>query len=621
MSRPLLLIHGYSSEGATPPNKAASRADVEKIYGGLISRLVDAGRDIETIDVSRYISLDDDLDVDDISFALQRSLQNSSLFDAEKKCLREFDVIIHSTGALVIRNWIRRFTRPGNCPVRHIIHLAGANFGSGWAHIGDSELVKFGREIFGGTERGLKVLSALEFASDWTIDLHHHFLQRGQRMFEDYRVQEFCIVGSQVPAAWVAIPIRYAKEDGADGVVRVSTSNLNWNYVKVVPAKLPASVAWNEADEFARLALRDGMLEESNKEAFAFNKSGFAGGYYTVAESHTPPTWKGITDRDVVEARDLSVVLPRIDPRFGTTNAAQGEAYKRVPIPFAIPYQCAHSSEDVGVVTERIKGFVPRLRKKNALDEVVEDRSDEVLRLILIALSSETEDSYRAAAGAFDESTRLTYARVAKPDHVGFLGKLGRGISKLVTDPKEFLRGVLEDPKGQYEGHCHVVFRVKDQNGQPVRNFSVYLDSFGNDSAPNKMLDRMFQDTHKNDRTSNTISFYLRVEKFPEKLPEDIAQRLSRLDDDTLSQLTPEERERIWNDVWKYQIPEVNGIDLEIDIADVDRERLCYVPLRMRIKGQELVKYLQPHRTTVFDIELMRLPTQDAYQIPSRIGP
>lgn len=605
MGRPLLLIHGYSSEGATKPGHVFTRDEVAKIYGGLADRLAKSGTAIETIDVSRYISLDDDLDVDDISFALQRALQNSALVNKEKGGFREFDVIIHSTGALVIRNWIRRFTQPESCPIRHIIHLAGANFGSGWAHIGDSELVKFGREIFGGTERGLRVLSALEFASDWTIDLHRHFLQPTQRMFEDYGVQEFCIVGSQVPAAWVAIPIRYAKEDGADGVVRVSTSNLNWNYVKIVPAKLPSSIAWNEADEFARLALEDGLLDPlddgETKHPFDFDERGFAGGYYTVVESHTPARWKGMSSEDVDAGRNQSVIAPRLHPHFGRLTSNNVQTHLQTPIPFAIPYQCAHSSQDVGVVSERIKGLVP--------DKAGNFSDDEVVRLIKIALGSDSRDSYLAADAAFDEVTRHTYARAAQTDHIGFFGTLGRGITKLVQKPAEFLRGVLENPKGQYEGHCHIVFRVKDQNGQPVRNFSVYLDSFGNDTEPNTILDRMFQDTHKNDRTSNTISFYLRVERYQE----DEGKKIDKLAEEDLGKVS----EAVLGEIWKYQIPEVNGIDLEIDIADIDRERLCYVPLRMRIKPHELVKYLQPHRTTVFDIELMRLPTQDAYQIPA----
>ena len=143
-------------------------------------------------------------------------------------------MVIHSTGALVVRNWIRLFS-PKPSPIGNLVHLAGANFGSGLAHVAVGKLARWAQLIFKGVGRGVKVLSELEFGSSKTLDLHGHFLTPGNDMYDDYQVQEFCIIGSQTLRALRAVPIRYVKEDSADNTVRTAACNLNFNYVKAEP--------------------------------------------------------------------------------------------------------------------------------------------------------------------------------------------------------------------------------------------------------------------------------------------------------------------------------------------------------------------------------------------------
>jgi len=225
---PIVLIHGYSAE-----TNDTTAAAIASIYGSLPKSLKQIyGRTaVVEINLSRYISLEDGITVDDISRALDRALKT----DFSKLLQGKFHVIIHSTGALAIRNWIRRFS-PKPSPIGNLIYLAGANFGSGWAHVGKGQLAKWARFVFqGGAERGVQVLDALELGSDWTIDLHLHFLQLGNAMTTDYGIYESVVVGTQADVKWFPIPIRYAKEDGSDGVVRVSASNVNFNYVRFGP--------------------------------------------------------------------------------------------------------------------------------------------------------------------------------------------------------------------------------------------------------------------------------------------------------------------------------------------------------------------------------------------------
>ena len=167
---PIVLIHGYSAE-----SKQTTSAAIQQIYGTLPQALRDAyGSDgVIEIDLSRYITLEDGLTIDDISRAFDRVLKA----EFASLLLGKFHVIIHSTGALVVRNWLRLFS-PKPSPIANLIYLAGANFGSGWGHIGKGQLAKWARLVFeGGAERGMQILDALELGAERTLDLHLQFLR------------------------------------------------------------------------------------------------------------------------------------------------------------------------------------------------------------------------------------------------------------------------------------------------------------------------------------------------------------------------------------------------------------------------------------------------------------
>ena len=220
---PILLIHGYSSEGDDNSTEAiygSLPADLRKRYG--------PENDLD-LNLSRWISLSDGIALDDISFAMDRALKARF----PKLLQTGFHAVIHSTGALVVRNWIRLFS-PKPCPIANLVHLAGANFGSGLAHIGRGQLARWARALQ-GTGRGVKILNELEFGAWKTIDLHRHFLEAGQDMRADYQVQEFCLIGSQTLKSLRQVPIRYVKEDSSDNTVRTSAGNLNFNYLAIRP--------------------------------------------------------------------------------------------------------------------------------------------------------------------------------------------------------------------------------------------------------------------------------------------------------------------------------------------------------------------------------------------------
>ena len=221
---PILLIHGYSTDG--------KNNSVDKIYGSLPKELKQRfGRNkIKSLNLSRWISLSDGIMLDDVSYAMDRALQNE-FPDLLKS---GFHVIIHSTGALVVRNWIKNYsTKPS--PIQNLVHLAGANFGSGLSHIGQGQLSRWKNQLLQGTGVGTKILDELEFGCDKTLNLHLHFLKLGNNILTDYKVQEFCLIGSQTLGMLRPVPIRYVKEDSSDNTVRTSAGNLNFNYIRVSP--------------------------------------------------------------------------------------------------------------------------------------------------------------------------------------------------------------------------------------------------------------------------------------------------------------------------------------------------------------------------------------------------
>jgi hypothetical protein len=485
---PIVLIHGYSAEGKE------GAANIPRIYGTLPQSLkqIYGRKAVVEINLSRYISLDDGITVDDISRALDRALR----LEFPKLLQGRFHVIIHSTGALVIRNWLRKFS-PRPSPLQNLIYLAGANYGSGWAHIGKGQVAKWGRFVFqDGTERGVRVLNALELGSDWTLDLHRFFLQPGNALATDYNVYESVIVGSQADVNWFTLPIRYAKEDGSDGVVRVSASNVNVNYLRFGPTQQALETNWTEAQ---RQQDRHWMRAEKQTEFYELKETSMPGG----------------------NGRPL--------------------------VPFAIPFECAHSGDDLGVVGGRL----PRAQ---------------VLRLIQLALEA-TPASWPGLAPLFQKETEFTYDRALK------------------QQPPAWWKKWLDDPRAQYDPHAQVIFRVRDQDGRPVPSFDVYFDSAQQDSKA-RPIQTLFEDKHLNQVNGNIITFYLRTDAFEK------------------------ERRR-----WVPRVPEVDMCALEISAVESETGEILYLPLRLKLKTGQLTEWIQGHRTTVIDVELLRLPSPNVFKM------
>src|SRR5215813_164281 len=169
MPRPLVMIHGYSSQGTA--------------FNVLRDALIKSqGIQLIDINICTYVSLNNEITIKDIAEGLDRAFRVHPLLRDESQ---EFDAIVHSTGMLVLRSWLTNYGTPAPANrrlkrLKHLIGLAPATWGSPQAHKGRSwlgALVKGNRE-FGPDflNAGDEVLRGLELGSPFTWDLAHQDL-------------------------------------------------------------------------------------------------------------------------------------------------------------------------------------------------------------------------------------------------------------------------------------------------------------------------------------------------------------------------------------------------------------------------------------------------------------
>jgi hypothetical protein len=143
--------------------------------------------------------------------------------------------------------------------------------------------------------------------------------------------------------------------------------------------------------------------------------------------------------------------------------------------PLAIPYECAHSGDDMGIVI----GRKPR---------------EQVMRLVDHALKVEDDDGWRDALAVFQKETAQTYK------------------AALQFQAPSFWRKWIDEPREQYDPHAQMIFRVRDQDGRPVEHYDVFFDS---ETNPSEIAIRdLLEDRHVNEVTSNVITFYFRTDSF-----------------------------------------------------------------------------------------------------------
>ncbi|HEY4900994.1 MAG TPA: hypothetical protein VIH91_09285, partial [Terriglobales bacterium] len=91
MSRPLLLIHGYSATGLD--------------FEPLCNALKEKGIQAVDLNIGNYVSLNNEITIKDIAEGLDRAFRMHQALNSAQ----EFDAIVHSTGMLVVRSWLTNY--------------------------------------------------------------------------------------------------------------------------------------------------------------------------------------------------------------------------------------------------------------------------------------------------------------------------------------------------------------------------------------------------------------------------------------------------------------------------------------------------------------------------------
>jgi pimeloyl-ACP methyl ester carboxylesterase len=214
MPLPLVLVHGYASGG--------------NAFGKWRDAFVAAGRQVTDIFIGNYVTLNNEVTVDDIANGFNHALHDKGLGRAP------FDAIVHSTGMLVMRSWLTATNAavPRNGLLKHLVGLAPATFGSPIAAKGRSLLGRIfigKKDPFGPDflESGNLVLSNLELGSQFTWDLaHRDLIDRNLYGPGNDTPYVFIFDGTNDYGTLAEIFLK-AEQEGTDGVVRWSGVALN----------------------------------------------------------------------------------------------------------------------------------------------------------------------------------------------------------------------------------------------------------------------------------------------------------------------------------------------------------------------------------------------------------
>lgn len=233
---PTIILHGWSDNSSS--------------FAGFAKWLqTEHGIPAINIFLGDYLSMNDEVTLFDLGYAFDRALQKAGISQER----HSFNAIVHSTGGLVVRKYLRQKCldhQTGrrdakSTPIQHLCMLAPANFGSPLATLGKSILGRVfkGWKWDGFGESGQKILDALELASPYSFDLATDDLFDPEfPIFDPQNTLTTVMVGTKAyPGALKST----MHEDGSDGTVRVATANLQASYFKIdfkEPDKVPEFV-------------------------------------------------------------------------------------------------------------------------------------------------------------------------------------------------------------------------------------------------------------------------------------------------------------------------------------------------------------------------------------------
>lgn len=222
MANQIAILHGWS--------------DTSESFKPLAQFLKDNGYAAVPLWLGDYISLDDDVKVEDVSKRLEAVVQD---LIAKNRLTVPFDLIVHSTGGLVARRWLIEYygERGRDAPVQRLIMLAPANHGSQLATMGKSMIGRLFKGWNNGFQTGTQMLNSLELSSafQWDLVEREIFGGAGASGKSIYGVGKglvapFVITGSH---PYTSVRKIVSERGGSDGTVRVAAANMNTHGVTI----------------------------------------------------------------------------------------------------------------------------------------------------------------------------------------------------------------------------------------------------------------------------------------------------------------------------------------------------------------------------------------------------
>lgn len=256
-ARTVVILHGWSDDARS--------------FEPLAQRLAQEGRRALPLWLGDYVSMDDDVTIPDIAQRLEAALGERI---AAGELHPPFDMVVHSTGGLVARQWLVTHDRhrPGTEPGRwlqRLVMLAPAHHGSKLAATGKSMIGRLTAGLGNWFQTGTQVLSALELGSpfQWGLVLQDVLHEpglgpAGPAVYGDRGCLPFVLTGVR---GYQSLLRQVLNEDGADGVVRAAAANL-WARGATLDFSAsehePVFTPWAERDDLGPYALA--LLEDED---------------------------------------------------------------------------------------------------------------------------------------------------------------------------------------------------------------------------------------------------------------------------------------------------------------------------------------------------------------------
>ena len=212
----LVFVHGWSVTNTST-------------YGGLPEALAQTAPPALNLNIAhvwlgRYVSFHDEVRMGDLVIAFQRALTDA--LAPQGGPLPEFACVTHSTGGPVVREWLDHYygaAKLALAPLRHLVMLAPANHGSALAVLGKERVGRM-KAWFNGIEPGAQILQWLSLGSAGQWRLAERWLDYDGPAAGFY---PFVLTGQTIDSKLYDFLNSYLVEMGSDGVVRVSTANVN----------------------------------------------------------------------------------------------------------------------------------------------------------------------------------------------------------------------------------------------------------------------------------------------------------------------------------------------------------------------------------------------------------